>query len=146
MPGADRVADLTLRWVRNAQADLAICRATSDLVGRYPASVAFHAQQAMEKAIKAILVFEQIDFPRTHDLERLAALVPSDWHLRLPAEDLGRMSQFAAETRYPIEDWNQVPEVTEAEAEHAIVAAAGVIDHVLDGLERRGLPRKSTSE
>ena len=31
----------------------------------------FHAQQAVEKALKALLCFRDIDFPRTHDLESL---------------------------------------------------------------------------
>jgi HEPN domain-containing protein len=35
--------------------------------------VGFHAQQAVEKAVKAALVLHGIDFPRTHDLEFLLA-------------------------------------------------------------------------
>ena len=37
--------------------------------------VGFHAQQAVEKALKAVLVLEGVSFPRTHDLELLAARV-----------------------------------------------------------------------
>ena len=29
----------------------------------------FHAQQALEKALKAVLTIKHIDFRRTHDLE-----------------------------------------------------------------------------
>ena len=36
-------------------------------------AVGFHAQQAVEKAMKAVLVLEGVAFPRTHDLEFLAA-------------------------------------------------------------------------
>ena len=35
--------------------------------------VGYHAQQAVEKAIKAVLVLCGIDFPRTHDLDFLLA-------------------------------------------------------------------------
>jgi HEPN domain-containing protein len=35
------------------------------------AAAGFHAQQAVEKALKALLCFRDIDFPRTHDLESL---------------------------------------------------------------------------
>jgi HEPN domain-containing protein len=31
----------------------------------------FHAQQAAEKALKAILILEGVDFPFTHNLQRL---------------------------------------------------------------------------
>ncbi len=36
----------------------------------------FHAEQAAEKALKALLVAGGIDPPRTHDLELLAGLLP----------------------------------------------------------------------
>ena len=35
------------------------------------AAAGFHAQQAVEKALKALLCLRDIDFPRTHDLENL---------------------------------------------------------------------------
>ncbi len=34
-------------------------------------TVCFHAQQCVEKYLKAVLVSEAIDFPKTHDLEEL---------------------------------------------------------------------------
>ena len=36
-----------------------------------------HAQQAVEKAIKAVLVSAGIDFPKTHNLEFLHTLLPA---------------------------------------------------------------------
>jgi HEPN domain-containing protein len=36
--------------------------------------VGFHAQQAVEKALKVALMLEGIDFPKTHDLEYLIVL------------------------------------------------------------------------
>lgn len=36
----------------------------------------FHAEQAAEKALKALLVVAGIDPPRAHDLELLAGLLP----------------------------------------------------------------------
>lgn len=36
--------------------------------------VGFHAQQAVEKAVKVVLMLEGIDFPKTHDLEYLIVL------------------------------------------------------------------------
>jgi len=37
-------------------------------------SLCFHAQQAAEKALKAVLVQRRILFPKSHDLERLMDL------------------------------------------------------------------------
>ena len=39
------------------------------------APICFHAQQAIEKALKAVLTINRIDFRRTHDLEELANLL-----------------------------------------------------------------------
>ena len=36
--------------------------------------VGFHAQQAVEKAVKVALMLEGIDFPKTHELEYLIVL------------------------------------------------------------------------
>ncbi len=38
--------------------------------------VCFLAQQSAEKAIKAVLVFCQIEFPKSHDLEALVNMIP----------------------------------------------------------------------
>ena len=37
----------------------------------YASTICFHAQQAVEKFLKAFLVFHNIDFPKTHDLDFL---------------------------------------------------------------------------
>jgi HEPN domain-containing protein len=40
--------------------------------------VGFHAQQAVEKALKVALVMADIDFPRTHDLRELVDIGVDD--------------------------------------------------------------------
>ncbi|MFH0342052.1 MAG: HEPN domain-containing protein [Chromatiales bacterium] len=47
------------------------------------APTCFHAQQAVEKALKAVLTIKHIDFRRTHDLEELANLL-ADVGIALP--------------------------------------------------------------
>ncbi len=42
-----------------------------------PYPVAFHAQQAAEKAIKAQLISRSVDFPPRHDLSLLVGLLPT---------------------------------------------------------------------
>ena len=41
-------------------------------------TIAFHLQQAAEKILKAILASREIIYPKTHDLDDLFDLVPSD--------------------------------------------------------------------
>ena len=67
----------------------------------------FHAQQAVEKAVKVALMLEGIDFPKTHDLEYL--IVQAGKHSIAMAPELESASwltPWAAEFRYddaPIE-------------------------------------------
>lgn len=69
--------------------------------------VGFHAQQAVEKAVKVALMLEGIDFPKTHDLEYL--IVQAGKHSIAMAPELESASwltPWAAEFRYddaPIE-------------------------------------------
>lgn len=69
--------------------------------------VGFHAQQAVEKAVKAALTLEGVDFPKTHDLEYLIGL--ADKHsiaMEPELESASWLTPWAAEFRYddaPIE-------------------------------------------
>ena len=70
--------------------------------------ICFHAQQAVEKSMKAVLVFHQIDFPFTHDLEQLLVLLEKK-QIALPdaLQDIGLLTPYAVETRYP-GDWGDI--------------------------------------
>ena len=64
-------------------------------------SLGFHAQQAAEKAIKAVLSKHSIEYPRTHNLSLLLDLLHKN---RLPsppdADRLPRLTPFGAPLRY----------------------------------------------
>ncbi len=63
---------LTSEWLRRGHQDLAV----ADQFSRDPAfceTVAFHAQQAVEKSLKAYLTWRNVPFRQTHILEGLAA-------------------------------------------------------------------------
>jgi HEPN domain-containing protein len=69
--------------------------------------VGFHAQQAVEKAVKVALMLEGIDFPKTHDLEYLIVLAEKQ-SIAIEAEvrSASWLTPWAAEFRYddaPIE-------------------------------------------
>ena len=61
----------------------------------------FHAQQAVEKAIKAVLAGRSVDFPYTHDLERLMELV-ADSRFPIPPDGdaLTALTPFGVTLRY----------------------------------------------
>jgi HEPN domain-containing protein len=74
MSGAEH-HDQVRRWLRYAREDLDGAEATLTRPGAIPRHAGFLAQQAAEKALKAVLVFLQIDVPRRHDLDGLRNLI-----------------------------------------------------------------------
>jgi len=63
--------------------------------------IAFHAQQAVEKCLKAILTMREVPYERTHDLSALVGLV-EDEGLQIPNEmiEAESLTPFAALFRY----------------------------------------------
>jgi len=61
----------------------------------------FHAQQTVEKYIKAILIDQNIEFPRVHNIAYLFGLLPSDIDLPSEASEAMRLTTYAVMTRYP---------------------------------------------
>ena len=61
----------------------------------------FHAQQAVEKILKAVLVSHDVVFRRTHDLVELADLLTARGiELPVPRERLASLSAHAVRFRY----------------------------------------------
>ncbi len=89
-------------WLKHAISDIRFARLGKKEQDILPQQICFHAQQAVEKAIKAILLFCKIDFPLTHDIEELVDLL-TNAGISLPQEVLeaGVLTPYAVETRYP---------------------------------------------
>lgn len=93
-----------LRWLRFAREDL--LAADSLMAGGtfIPRHVCWLAQQVAEKALKAALVLEGVDFPFRHDLDALRDLLPEGWTVKQQHPDLAELTEWAVEARYP-GDW-----------------------------------------
>ena len=123
------------RWLRSASEDLHMVRMA---LGEDPPVVGpacFHSQQAAEKALKAALVLEDIEFPYVHDLRRLSNLLPDSWPRGPSHVALQRLTEWGAESRYP-GDW---PELTVEDAAGADADARAVYDSIAAEFERRGV-------
>jgi HEPN domain-containing protein len=68
----DEKLELVREWLTKAMLDLKAARTISENVPQYLDGAAFHCQQAVEKAIKALLTLHDQRFGKTHDLELLA--------------------------------------------------------------------------
>ena len=72
----DAVIKVVREWVRKAENDLKNAAHTLKMKRECPTdTVCFHAQQCVEKYLKAFLSFKSIDFPKAHDIGELLALI-----------------------------------------------------------------------
>jgi HEPN domain-containing protein len=89
-------------WLRKAVQDRRMAEAGLALTPPVTNAAAFHCQQAVEKQLKAYLVYREVAFEKTHDLESLAGqcaqLDPAWEGLR---DNLEPLSTYAIRFRYP---------------------------------------------
>lgn len=89
-------------WMDHAESDIRLAHLAAADDSIRPEHVCFHAQQAAEKAIKAVLVCRQVDFPLTHDIEELLVLAETnDVLLPETVREAGVLTPYAVQTRYP---------------------------------------------
>ena len=124
-------AEVSQAWLLRARSDLSLGRAALQTKGVLPEDACFHAQQCAEKALKALLLLLEVDFPKTHAIEVLLDLLKVHG-VDIPAgvDEAFALSEYAVQTRYPGE-WEPV---TKTEAHHAIEQAALVLAWVEDRL------------
>lgn len=133
MQVTDRLAD-TARWLRYAEEDLTTAETILEHPHVPPRQSCWWAQQSAEKALKAVLIFLEVDFPRTHDLNVLRNLVSDGWQLETAHPDLASLTGWAAEARYP----SDMPEATNADAFEAVEQARAVWASVSTALAEHG--------
>lgn len=99
------------------------------LPGVYLEDLCFDAQQATEKAIKAVLLALGVDFPPIHDLAGLLTILGQAGEPIPPAiADAARLTRFAVATRYP-----GVTEPVTGEEYQRAVAIANVVVQWAEG-------------
>ncbi|HEC45076.1 MAG TPA: HEPN domain-containing protein [Bacteroides sp.] len=107
-------------WLYRAREDLAVLK---DLQNSNPtgftSSICFHAQQSVEKYLKAFLAYHDFDFPRTHDVDYLLIECQKidDESLNI---DLKSLTEFGVSIRYPDDFYVPTPEESSEYVEIAI--------------------------
>jgi len=122
------------QWLAHADEDLRWAQHGFAVVGGNPYRlIAYHAQQAVEKNLKAYLVLEGVDFPYTHNIARLLELCAERAQWAVELKDAEELTPYAIGARYPSEQ----DEVTESDARRAVDIAQrvrAVVRHALTGL------------
>ena len=91
----------------------------------------YHAQQAAEKALKALIISDGIGFPKTHDLRELAKALPTGHSDRFNTElfnlkNLNDLSKWEVEGRYPV----TVDDFSDDDAERLFATSAYILETV----------------
>ncbi len=119
-------------WLNRARSNLVQARARVE--GVYLEDMCFAAQQAAEKAIKAVLVLNGVGFPYIHDIANLLELVLAKTRCDVPPEvrRAARLTRYAVVTRYP--GW--LEPITEGQYEEAITIAETTVRWAEDIIAR----------
>jgi HEPN domain-containing protein len=98
-------ADLAHRLLGAAENDELMARSVLPVPGVTDAGVGMLAQQAVEKAIKAVFAANRVEFPFTHNLRALRELA-EDAGIELPTtlDGIAILTPFAAAERYGAEE------------------------------------------
>jgi HEPN domain-containing protein len=112
-------------WLRRARSNLARARLLAGQPEVLYEDLCFDAQQAAEKALKAILVQRGVAFPKTHALAELLTLVAKAG-VDMPADvqQATLLTPYAVEARYP----GLWEEVTASDHREAIRVAERVVE------------------
>jgi len=131
MPLDDARGEDVRAWLTKAAGDL---RAAAHSLSADPPitfDVAFHCQQACEKALKAFLTWHDRPFRKTHSLEETGeACLAIDATLRQVIDGAVPLSEYAWRFRYPGEANDPLPE----EAEAALAIARDLFDAIISRL------------
>ena len=94
---------LVTEWINKGEGDRRTAKRESEVIDAPNwDAVCFHAQQAVEKYLKALMQQEEIPISKTHDLTQLLrSLVPLYSDLEALSADLEWLTTFAVEIRYP---------------------------------------------
>jgi HEPN domain-containing protein len=134
IPDQDHI-NRVLLWMSYADEDMDLANYAMKMPGiRSYRLIAFHAQQCAEKYLKAYLVYQDIDFPYTHDIRKLFKLCGNAiWIEKIKSAE--ELTPFAVTTRYPMLD----EKVTENEAIEAVNMASMVRKTIRKALLDEGM-------
>ncbi len=125
--------EFVIEWLKRARSNLERAR-----IGRIREEIlyedlCFDCQQSTEKALKALLISFNRQFPPTHSIARLLEII-SQAGFEIPEEVLKAMdlTDYAVKTRYPGES----EPITDKEYKEALLIAETVYDWVSDAIMR----------
>jgi HEPN domain-containing protein len=122
------------RWLAFARGDF---DSAATLLGTTTPNrnVGYLAQQAAEKALKAVILLGNTPFEMTHDLNAVAAQLPVGFHCPANVADLAWLADLETSARSPDEG----DTITGADARRAVEMADAILSAVAEHFVSRGI-------
>jgi len=111
-------------WLLRAKGNLNLAEKGGRLKGILFEDLCFNAQQAAEKALKAVCLAQGMDVPKTHSLVHLMDILEAGG-IDIPknVRDADILTQYAVQSRYP----SIMEEINRSEYRDALKLAAHVV-------------------
>ncbi len=124
--------EVVAEWIRFAKRDLTVAKHIFNAMLPKPLEVVcFHCQQSAEKALKAYLIHQNVDFPKIHDLTELCKLCTTFTDSFYDIYDYcAGIYIYAVEPRYPYG-----VNITMTETISALSCAEFILNHVIKLLD-----------
>ncbi len=113
------------RWLRHAHEDLETAELCLGNAAIPPRQACFFAQQAVDKALKAVLVARNLDVPSTHDVGLLVGFVDQP-EIARTSEAIQGLTRWGTVGRYPGAD----PEPNSQDAREGVETARNIVESV----------------
>jgi len=109
--------ELIQKWIYLADRDLSTAKVIYLHLPDYYEMIAFHCQQSVEKYLKSLLVYHEIEFDRSHNLVYLLDLLSRKIEIDTEKYDKAiLLNSYSVQIRYP----DQIIQLTKEEIETAI--------------------------
>ncbi len=123
-------------WLRRAHDDLGAAGKLLAGSDPFPATAAYHCQQAAEKALKALVASTGEAIPKTHDLRvLLGRCLPIDQSLAEFSDACDELTPYATEFRYPAD----IPDPSLEQVRYACELAETIVA-AMDGRIQTHIP------
>jgi HEPN domain-containing protein len=120
------------QWIIKGDHDLGTARLTYLHIPEYLDTVTFHCQQAVEKYLKAYLIFQSTAFRFSHDLVYLLDLITQkDPDFENFYDEVSEIQGYAVEIRYP----NESTFLSDEKVDKAIFIAKKIRDFVTEKIK-----------
>jgi HEPN domain-containing protein len=101
------------QWIEKAEHDMITAQRLLEIEPMILDNACFHCQQAVEKYLKAFLIYNGVDIEKTHNIVFLLSQC-ANFDPAFSAIDPLNINVYAVQGRYP--DTNLMPEKEEAES------------------------------